>query len=483
MGTIDNKPDGVDAPLANESDLNSYRQAEELIGKMQVPVLQKAANPHERLYVAALDGTGNSMSNDAPENWSVVAKIHKQIELSGSPNIATGYVEGTFTQDNPVTRNIDGFSGFTFERRVETAYMQFCEQAKKWIDEDPQAQIRVAGIGFSRGAEEVAALARMIEERGIQDPRGARVVRDGEDLVTQVKYSNPPLVAPGKTIQAVLLYDPVATGVKEHDRRLPPSVVSVLQITAENEARDPFKSTNHIPAGWSDGMTSLNLTVAGCHSDIGDTYRHNGLGVRSFNLGVDYLNALSDKPFLQKRAVPDDPAMSVIHRSEQHMGGLYTTFGYRDGVRDRHNELGPSVLCQRGEIRDCATRQPINSELEEQLEFRAVPIAPTPKLPQDIESWIPVDHPQQRPAAQVQSKPRPLDASIDQLYAATLHVDNAVTLKESQAATNQFLDSAAGQSWQQEVKAYEQAQQVEAQPLLAQQVPEAPAQKPHSMRM
>jgi len=483
VGTSDNRADGVGAPLATDKDLDTFRQAEEAVGRMQVPVLQKSSNPHARLYVAALDGTGNSMSKDAPDNWSVVARMHQQIEQSGSKNIATGYVEGTFTQENPVTRSIDGLTGFTFERRVETAYYLFCTQAKLWMDKDPQAQVSVAGVGFSRGAEEVAVLTRMIEERGIRNPQNAKTVRDSEGLITHVEYAGPPLVAPGKTPQAVLLYDPVATGVKEHDRRLPPSVVSVFQITAENEARDPFKSTNHIPPGWSDDMRSLNVTVAGCHSDIGDTYRHNGLGIRSFNLGVDYLNALSEKPFLQKRAVPDDPAMSVIHKSEQHMGGLYTTFGYRDGVRDTHNDLAPSVLCQRGEVRECSTRQPINPELEKQLERRPVPIRPTPRLPQHTESWEPVEQTPQPLAAQVQAKQSTLDASIDQLFAATQGGDSAARLKDAQTVTNQFLGSAAGQSWQQEVKSYEQARQAESLPLLAQQVPEAPAQKPRAMQM
>src|SRR3546814_15673004 len=63
--------------------------------------------------------------------------------------------------------------GFTFERRVETAYDQFCKQAKIWLSEDPDAKISILGIGFSRGAEEVAALLRMNEERGIQDATGA----------------------------------------------------------------------------------------------------------------------------------------------------------------------------------------------------------------------------------------------------------------------------------------------------------------------
>src|SRR3546814_13607730 len=78
---------------------------------MQSPVYVHADNPHERLYIAALDGTGNSMSKDAPENWSVVAKIYEQVralEDGGVDNIRSGYVEGTFTQANPIARYIDG---------------------------------------------------------------------------------------------------------------------------------------------------------------------------------------------------------------------------------------------------------------------------------------------------------------------------------------------------------------------------------------
>src|SRR3546814_3752839 len=134
--------------------------------------------------------------------------------------------------------------GFTFERRVETAYDQFCKQAKIWLSEDPDAKISILGIGFSRGAEEVAALRRMIEERGIQDPTGAEYTYHKDGLIKDVEYTRPPLVPPGQTVQAALLFDPVATGVKEHDRRLPSTVMSALQITAEDERRDQFESTN-----------------------------------------------------------------------------------------------------------------------------------------------------------------------------------------------------------------------------------------------
>src|SRR3546814_7636437 len=84
----------------------------------------------------------------------------------------------------------------------------------------------------------------MIEERGIQDPESAKYTYHKDGLIKSVEYIRPPLIPPGQTIQAALLFDPVATGVKEHDRRLPPTVMSALQITAEDERRDQFESTN-----------------------------------------------------------------------------------------------------------------------------------------------------------------------------------------------------------------------------------------------
>ncbi|PPV01033.1 hypothetical protein XavaCFBP5823_22060, partial [Xanthomonas axonopodis pv. vasculorum] len=67
-----------------------------------------------------------------------------------------------------------------------------------------------------------------------------------------------------------------------------------------------------------------NLVHPGAHSDIGGSYRLDGLSVRNGNLLTDYVNSLSDTPFLQSRTVPTAPEMNVIHRSEQH-GSYYTT--------------------------------------------------------------------------------------------------------------------------------------------------------------
>lgn len=378
MGSVHNsqpRDGGVDIEIVGAEGPESYRSAEEALTQLRIPVLLRKDRPHERLYVATMDGTGNSMFDDEPEKWSAVAKLYDQIEHRKPARIAAGYVEGTYTQNGLLKKPEklwDGRFGHTFDERVETAYLQLCEQAKKWLDEDPLAQVRIAGVGFSRGAEGVAALERMVHERGIRDPLGVKVERDAENLVVCIQYADRPLlVEPGKTPQVALLFDPVSTGVEEHDRRLPPSTLSTLQITAQHERRDLFPSSQHVPPGFSEDHRNYNAWVAGCHSDIGDTYRRNGLGALSFNLGVEFLNRLSDRPYLEKRPVPDDPAQFVIHRSDQHMGGLYGTRGYdHDGVRDHEDTLAPERLCRRGVVDDCNRKQPIDDVLDAQVERR-----------------------------------------------------------------------------------------------------------------
>lgn len=484
MGQLDNRPDGVDTYPGDRHDLDSYPQGTLMLSRQQSPILVHADNPHERLYVAALDGTGNSMFDDAPENWSVVARIYEQISAlddQGINNIRGGYVEGTFTQDNPILRYIDGISGYTFERRVETAYDQFCRQAKIWLSEDPDAQIRVVGVGFSRGAEETAALLRMIDELGIQDPTGANYTYHKDGLIKDVEYVRPPLVPPGQTMQAALLYDPVATGVKEHDRRLPPSVMSALQITAEDERRDQFESTNLIEPGFSEGNRFLNITVGGAHSDIGDTYTLNGFGVRSHNLGIDYLNSFSDRPFLAKRAVPDDPALTVVHRSDQH-SWIYTERGFRDGVRNRHDDLAPRSVC-RNDAPTCAEKEPFDPIMDSRLERRGVPIGAVPLVHgQRTIRASEVDGPETQ-ALFPDSARSETDRLFDRLHRAALSDDD----RQMHAVGRDYLRTPDGQSWRQDVHEYSQAAQMREQQMAweAQQQQQAAEQlhRPHAMRM
>ncbi len=372
--------DGTPHYPANEHDLQSYRDASQALSQFTAPVMVSADRPNERLFVAAFDGTGNDADRD-PEHITNVGKIRDQIrehlERQDNPQLAVGYVEGPGTQRNVLAKAWDGARGHTYDERLERMYEIFIDQAKRWKQENPDAEIRVADIGFSRGAEQAAGFARLVHERGIQDPAGARYQRDSDGNIKGVEYTKPALVPPGEVAQAVGLFDPVGTGepVAKHDRRLPPSVISALQISAEDERRSLFKGSPVVPPGASEDGRFLNVTVGGAHSDIGGSYHRDGLAARSGNLQIDYLNALAQPPFLQKMHEPDDPRLNVVHQS--HKGSLL----YRlTGEVDRAQPEGqnPRLVPKGMDVADPFHPEPRDEALNARFPRQAVPIGPVP---------------------------------------------------------------------------------------------------------
>ena len=413
--------DGAYYP-ADPQKLQTFTNASEHLSRFQTPVLIHADNVHERLYIACFDGTGNDRNKD-PVHSTNVAKIDLQIrELNKTDDKRTtsGYVAGPGTQDNFVPRTLDGMTGHTYDQRTEQMYKLFIEQAKQWRQEDPKAEIRVAEIGFSRGADQVPGFARLVQERGIQDPAGAQYTRDSHGQITHVEYTKPPLVAPGQTAQAVGLFDPVGTGdpVKHHDRRLPPSVISGFQITADDERRGLFKSDRIIKPGESTDGRFLAVNVAGAHSDVGGSYLRDGLAIRSNNVMTDYLNGLSDKPYLQKQAEPTDPRLNVVHRSEQSML-LYKFYP----KIDRNSPGGYNDLLvpknQIGHVGDAYHAEPRNESLSKQFERQPVKIGALPS-------------PEQAKAAPTSE----LSSQLDRMLAAGKSGDRAAFRAETQTLAN-----------------------------------------------
>lgn len=194
--------------------------------------------------------------------------------------------------------------------------------------------------------------------------------------------TKPNLVAPGETKQSLNLFDPVATGVMNLiDVRPPPSVVSGFQITALHERRDLFLSKQIIDPGLSADGRFLAVQVGGAHSDIGGSYRLNGLSVRSGNMMMAYLNSQSDTPFLRERTVPTAPEMTVIHRSEQ--GHSLYTDKLNDWLGERQvteNLAGLKSLV----IRNDNDAEPVDRALQSGLRYRPVVLGPEredPSLP------------------------------------------------------------------------------------------------------
>lgn len=349
-------PDGVQARQLTGAERAALVHAQAQMYQLRVPRLQNS--PHDRVFVAAMDGTGNSLYKDAPENITVVAGMREKVAELRHPAIAVRYIEGVGTQDDRWLRRRDAAFALTFEKRVEQMYLEFCKQAAVWLHEDPAARIHFAGIGFSRGAEGVTALQRMIHERGIRDPLGVDARYDSEDLLSSITWAaHPPLVPPGRTAQVAMLIDPVGTEIYDINRSRPPSSISTLQITTLDERRDHFTATMHASAGLSEAGTAANLFVPGAHSDGGGAYLLDGSGRIVMNMGVDYFNAMFDEAKLEKVPEALDPRMYVAHSSDQHLMGLWPMSAYaRDGERLMHTNMAPGckvtapVQCQRDPI-------------------------------------------------------------------------------------------------------------------------------------
>ncbi|KAF1720233.1 T6SS phospholipase effector Tle1-like catalytic domain-containing protein [Pseudoxanthomonas wuyuanensis] len=403
--------DGVAHYSADAEDMALFDRAHAELDEMLIPVLH--ASSRDRLYLAAFDGTWNDADLD-PEHMTNVGRIREQINAlreNGETGIGVGYVNGVGTQSNALVRTLDGALGYTYEERLEEMYSLFSTQAKAWLREDPDVRISIAAVGFSRGAEQAAGFARLLHERGIQDPDGAIVRSDGSGRTT-IEYSKPPLVPAGQVAQAVGLFDPVGTGEpRNHDRRLPPSVISGFQITAQDERRGLFKSTSIIDQGMTADGRLLAVMGPGAHSNIGGGYHRNGLSERSGNLMVDFLNSLSGKPYLQKQPEPDDPRLNVVHRSEQGML-LYRLWNKvdRQGPDGVVEELAPRGVCR--VVPDCRNAEPMDSQLASRFEFRrngeALPSAAAARLTTPLDPG----HPDHALLRQSQSAVYRLDASL-----------------------------------------------------------------------
>jgi hypothetical protein len=427
--------DGVSYELA-ASHLQVYAKAREQLKAFDEPVLLHANNPHERIFFAALDGTGNDLIDD-PEHATNVGLIATQIQASKNPHIAAGYVAGTGTQQHrPIARTLDGARGYTVDERAEELYKQFIERAWQWKQEDPDAKISAVSVGFSRGSEEVALFTRLVEERGIQDPAGARYTYDSHHQIKHVEYTRPPLEPPHQTAQAVVMFDPVGTGAAmQMDRRLPPSVISGIQLTALDEHRGLFKSDHIIDPGLTPDGRFAGIYVPGAHSDVGGGYNRNGLPNRSGNFGIDYINGLSDKPILDKLPEPDDPRLNVIHHSTEGMW-LYRVAPKIDRLSpDGFNDLEVARRAL-GHVLDAYNAEPRNEILSDRFERQAMPNAPLPA------------NPQQAHASTVARDPW-----IDHMYAASQNPDDHAWDTARHAAAQDYLSSSGGMQFQQQADA------------------------------
>lgn len=374
MGELTRK--GQSRPVTQE-ELALYSQAKLLQAEHRVPLFQRVTNSHEYLYFPLFDGTGQDVKNpqQLPTN---IGALSTQLEpLSRDPRNRIGhyYVEGIGTQDSDLLRVYDGLRPFTWDEKIEEGYRALCIRAKEWKGQDPEAQIRIAHVGYSRGAVLAAGLARLVDRYGIADPQDLNFGRDEHGNITVITQ-RPLLAVPGQTAQAMGLLDPVATNMpRNFDARPAPSVISAYSQLAVNERRVAFPHQEIVDAELTVNGAFLRVPIPGGHSNVGGGNRESGLEVLAFNGMVDYLNGLRDKPLFSHRPLPEDATLYTVYQAR----GVTAVPGLDgDGERDVREDLANCSI-----VDPCRDAEPMNESLAAQFEYRTLqPSAPMPALSQ-----------------------------------------------------------------------------------------------------
>jgi len=363
---------GQSRPVTQE-ELALYSKAQSLQAQHQVPLLQRTDNLHEYLYFASFDGTGQDVNNpqQLPTNIGILSRQAELLSRDPRNRIGQHYVAGIGTQANWLPRLYDGYRPFTWDEKIEEGYRALANQAKEWKEQDPEAQIRVAHVGYSRGAVLASGLARLVDRYGIADPEGLRFGRDDYGNIT-VASQRRSLVAPGQTAQAMGLFDPVATNMPhDYDARPAPSVISAYSQLAVHEQRVSFPHQSILDAELTADARFLRVPVPGGHSNVGGGNREPGLEAVAFNGMVDYLNGLRDKPLFAYRALPDDSALYTVYQAR----GITAVPGLdTDTERDVRQDLANCKI-----VDPCHDGEPMDKSLADRFEYRQLqPLAPVP---------------------------------------------------------------------------------------------------------
>ncbi|MEQ1514330.1 MAG: XVIPCD domain-containing protein [Lysobacteraceae bacterium] len=384
-GNDDRKP-----KPATEEQMEAYDRAIAQLATTRVPVLH--ADPRDRVFYALFDGTSNDADNK-PEKMTNVGKMREQFKEMeragggqfGDGSIAYGYLAGPGTQQGqPLYKLYDNATGASYGDRLSSMSDKLAEQTKKWQSEytfgdgtpETAMRVRVVSVGFSRGAEQAAGFSREVDEKGIRD-------KDGTVLV-----------APGKTVQVVGLYDPVGTGEPyNNDRRMPHSVLSGFQITAESELRGKFPVSNIIATGVSGDESLSGVRVPGAHGDVGGGPRENGLSNRAGNLMIDYLNSMHREPVFEKMPESLRPELNLIHRPDNaklwRVDEFFNGPGPRDTAKGNQPDVAPPTFhAPSGRIGEGASEdQKYRALLDDRAETRRLPQSADTMLADTVDRW------------------------------------------------------------------------------------------------
>lgn len=338
MGTTSapsSKPIPVSAGTLNPVEVNESLQQLKAVAQSSTRHL----SPKKFVYFAAFDGTNNDRSKNKDGYYpqamvlreTNVSQLERQVALSSekNPNVKSGYYKGVGTGgENGDGLVAEGLDPTPFVRvAAEKAYNDFRVAALDWLRGDKNRSpkdITTATAAFSRGCGSSIVFSQLLNERGLKDDQGNVLI--------------PPW---SLSVSAMLLFDPVLTGINgvEH---LPPNVAgNVTIIPAKDEFRDFFSV-----ADFSNDPRVKVLPFYGNHGDIGGYY-DNGIGALTLAGATKYFSN-SGVPI---SAVPPERAFqpeipTVIHTEAFNSEGerIWAEHGTRGNRGILPREAPPALL-------------------------------------------------------------------------------------------------------------------------------------------
>ncbi len=335
------------------------------IADMRVPKLH-GNNRHEHLYYAMFDGSNQTrdQQRNAQEGKvrTAVGYFADAIESQGRKHgIAVGYQTGVGTEGDVLQRVRGLAEGKGAIDKIERQYEDLSAQMAAWRKQDPQAQLRVVGMGFSRGGDQAAAFLRLVHERGVLQPG------------SKDHY----LVPPGKVPQAAILLDPVASGeLEKTDRRLPSSTMFAVQVVSRDERRLGFESNPVLPDGASSDGRFLSVTVPGGHGDTAHGHPKDAASVRVENALVDVINAFSGKHIIDKVPQSKDAYLKLHDTRWSVPTSLNELLGDNDpGARAARKSLAPEAKCA-NDVNACYRSDAVDKSMQKQFQYKPQEHAP-----------------------------------------------------------------------------------------------------------
>ena len=237
------------------------------------------SNPKQRVFAVHFDGTENDVHQVGPnERATLVAESHKLIAGNQSGALQSRYFQGVGTSKGAFSNKVEAMLGIGCSDNAEEAYRDLIAQTREWLKDDPECQVHVHVVGFSRGSATALYFMNLVDRFGVAEV-------------------NSPAMRPGEVKTSAVLFDTVSTGVTDLNLSLPNSNVATLHLTAGGEERTFFKLTP-LEDGRRPSELALakNVYMEGVTHDAAGVVRYQRLqtmdlpGARHSDIGGSYLS-------------------------------------------------------------------------------------------------------------------------------------------------------------------------------------------------